>query len=273
VVYGYTPALVLPAVLMAISFVLFVAGRRHYPAEPPRRAPTTAERTAARSSIRTLAPLFGLIAVFWFVYDQTASTWIFFARDFADLGLWGSFSITPDQIQAANPIFILVLTPIYNRLWSWLEVRRGTAVPDTRKMRYGFWIVVLAMAGMAVAGMSAAGGKVSAWWLLLATFVITLAELCISVVGLELAFRRAAPGTRSAVTGAFLATTFVGDLFGGMFAQLYGRVSPGVYFLLQAGIAAAAALAFGWIAKRDEHRRVPAAAPEAADTRQPRDAA
>jgi hypothetical protein len=40
----------------------------------------------------------------------------------------------------------------------------------------------------------------------------------------------------------------VGDLFGGMFAQLYGRVSPGLYFLLQAAIALGAALVFGWIA-------------------------
>jgi POT family proton-dependent oligopeptide transporter len=269
VAYGYTPALLLPAVLMAVSFALFVAGRRYYPADPPRRAPTAAERAAARASIRTLAPLFGLIAVFWFVYDQTASTWIFFARDFTDLGLWGSVSITPDQIQGTNPIFILALTPIFHRLWSWLEARRGTAVPDTRKMRYGFWIVVLAMAGMAVAGMSAASGKISAWWLLLATFVITLAELCISVVGLELAFRRAAPGTRSAVTGAFLATTFVGDLFGGMFAQLYGRIPPGVYFLLQAVIAAAAALVFGWIANDDPNKPGREVAPEAVAPRRP----
>ena len=254
VAYGYTTALVFPAVLMAVSFVLFAAGRRHYPAEPPRRVPTADERAAARSSIRRLAPLFGLIAVFWFVYDQTASTWIFFARDFADLDLGGGLSITPDQIQAFNPVFILVLTPVFNRLWSWLEVRRGAAVPDTRKMRYGFWIVVATTAGMAVIGARAAFGPVSAWWLLVTTFVITLAELCISVVGLELAFRRAAPGTRSAVTGAFLATTFVGDLFGGMFAQLYGRVPPGGYFLLQTVIALGAALAFGWIARRDEAR-------------------
>jgi hypothetical protein len=72
------------------------------------------------------------------------------------------------------------------------------------------------------------------------------------VVGLELSYRRALPGTRSAVTGAFLATTFVGDLFGGMFAQLYGRISPGAYFLIQAAIAAAAALAFGWVARGDQ---------------------
>ncbi len=250
--YGFATALAVPAVLMAVGFGLFVAGRRHYPAEAPRRAPTPQERSAARASIRELMGLFGLIAVFWFVYDQSASTWIFFARDRADLTLWGHVAITPDQIQGLNPVFILMLTPVFNRLWAWLEARRGAPVPDTTKMRYGFWIVVAAMAGMALAGAAATQGKVSAWWLILATFVITLAELCISVVGLELAFRRAAPGTKSAVTGAFLATAFVGDLFGGMFSQLYGRISPGAYFLAQALLAAGAALAFARVARSEE---------------------
>lgn len=252
--WGYATALAIPAALMAVGFVLFVAGRRHYPSEPPRRTPTEEERRAARASVRELAPLFGLIAVFWFVYDQSASTWIFFARDHADPTLWGRVTITPDQIQGMNPIFILVLTPLFHRLWAFLAARRGGPLPDTTKMRYGFWIVVLGMAGMALLGAVARTGKVSSWWLLLATFVITLAELCISVVGLELAYRRAAPGTKSAVTAAFLATVFVGDLVGGFFSQLYGRVSPGGYFLIQAIIAAIAAVSFRWVAARREEQ-------------------
>jgi POT family proton-dependent oligopeptide transporter len=251
VAYGYEAALLVPAGLMAVSFALFVAGRRHYPAEPPRHRPSPVERAAARQSLRTLAPMFALISIFWFVYDQSASTWIFFARDAVDLHLFGTLTITPDQIQGTNPVFILILTPLFNRLWTWLATRRGTGeVPDTRKIQIGFWIVVIAMAGMTIAGALSVLGPVSVWWLLAATFVITLGELCISVVGLELAFRRAAPGTKSAITGAFLATTCVGDLIGGGFAQLYGRISPGAYFLAQTAIALAAALAFDRLARR-----------------------
>jgi len=151
---------------------------------PPRPAPTAAERTPARASIRKLAPLFGLVAVFWFVYDQSASTWIFFARDFADLDLGGSLSITPDQIQGTNPVFILLLTPIFKPAVGLASgTRRGREVPETLRMRYGGsgswswrWRAWRRPARFA------ASGKVSAWWLLLATFVITLAELCISVV-------------------------------------------------------------------------------------------
>lgn len=246
--WGYATALMIPAALMAVAFGLFVFGRRHYPAEPAREPPTPAQREAARTTLGRLAGLFGLIAVFWFVYDQSSSTWIFFARERANLELWSGVSITPDQIQGANPVFILALTPLFNQLWSRLARRRGAEVPETRKMLGGFWIVTCAMALIALAAWLSSAGKVSVWWLLGATFVITLGELCISVVGLELAYRRAAPGTKSAVTAAFLVTVFVGNTFGGLFAGLYGRLPPGAYFTLQALIVAAAALVFKRIA-------------------------
>jgi POT family proton-dependent oligopeptide transporter len=97
---------------------------------------------------------------------------------------------------------------------------------------------------MAIAGALAGDGTVSAWWQIAATFVITLAELCISVVGLELAFQQAGPGAKSAVTAVFLAMVFVGDTAGGFFAQTYGALSPGAYFGVQTGIIAIAALLF-----------------------------
>jgi POT family proton-dependent oligopeptide transporter len=249
--WGYSVALAIPAGLMAAAFACFAAGRRHYPAEPRQTLrPVGAE--GALPALRRLAPTFLLIAIFWFVYDQSASTWVFFARDHLDLRLFPGVTISPDQIQALNPVFVLMLTPVFNALWRAIEARSGRPVPATRKMLLGFVIVIGAMATMALAGTLAGDGKISAWWEIAATFVITLAELCISVVGLELAFQQAGPGAKSAVTAVFLAMVFVGDTIGGFFAQSYGPLAPGAYFGVQTLIIAVAALLFRLAARRFE---------------------
>jgi len=260
--WGYQVAFTIPAALMAVAFALFAAGRRHYPVEnvraavlPVRAAASEGPRAAAATegpttaqALRRLSGVFGLIAVFWFVYDQSASTWIFFAKDHTDLALFPGVHLTPDQIQAINPLAIVLLTPLFNAMWS--RVR----VVDTRKMLFGFLIVVVAMGAMAAAGWLAGEGRVTVWWLVAATVVITLAELCVSVVGLEFAFREAGPRAKSAVTAVFLMTVFVGDTFGGVFDQLYDRIDAGSYFALQMGIILAAAAVFWRVARGFERR-------------------
>lgn len=248
--FGYAVALTVPAALMAVAFAVFAAGKPFYPVERP---PEEASGPVTEPLWR-LAGVFALIAVFWFVYDQSASTWVYFARDHLDLALGGGITLTPDQIQGVNPLLILVLTPVFNAMWPLL----GPAfAPATRKMLVGFGIVVVATGILAVAGTLAGEGRVSVWWMLLATLVITMAELCISVVGLEFAFRQAGPGAKSAVTAAFLLTVFVGDSFGGIFARLYDQVPPGTYFALQTGIIATAAVVFARVARRFEGAETP----------------
>jgi proton-dependent oligopeptide transporter, POT family len=250
--HGYRAAFTIPAILMGVAFVCFVAGRRHYPRPEDLARVRGAQADAGGGSggrpLRDLLGIFALIAVFWFVYDQTASTWIFFARDHLDLEVLPGIRLTPDQVQSVNPIAILVLTPMFNALWT--RVR----IPDTTKMLAGFGITCAAMATIACAGYAAGDGRVSGWWAIGATFVITLAELCINVVGLGLAYREAGPGAKSAVTAAFLLTVFVGDLIGSAVDPLYDRIAAGPYFLLQALVVAIAAVAFVRVARRFEGR-------------------
>ncbi len=260
--HGYAVALMIPAALMVGAFGFFAIGKKHYPVEHVHNLPpkTPEQRAAERATLARIAGLFSLIAIFWFVYDQSASTWIYFAKDHMDLQLVGRFSTTPDQIQGLNPVLIVVLTPIFNALWESLKRRRGGVdVPDTRKMLLGFFIVLATMAIMAAIGFAAGDGKVTVWWLCLATLVITLSELCISVVGLEFAFKVAAPGTKSVVTAAFLFTVFGGDFIAGFFDKaLWSKVSPGVFFSIQTVIVAVATVLFVIVARRFE-RPVPVA--------------
>ncbi len=253
--YGYGVALAIPAALMAVAFLAFAAGKRHYPQEDVKaKAPKSAEQKAAeRTTLRRVSEVFLLISVFWLVYDQSVSTWIYFAKDHCDLTLFPGFDVTPDQIQGLNPVLIVLLTPVFNLLWQALKRRRGNDVPDTRKMLLGFFIVFICMVVMAAAGFLAGDGKVSIWWLLIATLIITMAELCISVIGLEFAFRQAAPGTKSVVTAAFLLTVTIGNFLGGFIDRLYGTsLQPGAYFALQAGIVGVASVIFLMLSPRFE---------------------
>ena len=197
--FGYPTALMIPAVLMAVAFVVFAVGKRHYPEDKPEphRVVDPTTRAARRETLRRIAPIFALIAVFWFVYNQSASTWIYLAMShldrqlFAFLGgvdvkqlaglphwlvlvltpVWhllhylSGVKITADQIQGLNPVFILLLTPMFNALWEgWKKRRDGVPVADTTKMLIGFGIVLVCMGSMAVVGFLTEVGQPTVWW-------------------------------------------------------------------------------------------------------------
>ncbi len=258
--HAYAVTLMFPTVLMVVALGIFAVGKRFYVVETINREKKSHEqKTAEWQSLWRVAPVFGLFVFFWFVYDQSASTWIFFARDHMNLTLlrFGSWSLTipPDQIQTVNPFAILVLTPIFN--WRWERARRrrgGAEIPDTRKMMEGFVVVIACMAIMALAGFAVGGGRVTAWLEVAATIVISYAELGVSAIGLKFAFQQAAPGTKSFITSAFLVTVFLGDMLGSAFVQLYDRLSPGSYFAIQTALMVAVAVIFRLVARRFEQQ-------------------
>jgi POT family proton-dependent oligopeptide transporter len=262
----YGLALMVPAILMVVAFGAFAFGKRWYPTEDVRAAARTpktpAQREAERRTLLRISGVFAAIAVFWLIYDQNADTWIYFAQSHTDLHLFGNVGLTSNQMQALNPIFIVTLTPVFNWIWNRAKERQGgREVADTRKMLVGFGIVVVTSAIMACAAWLARNGVVvTVWWVVLATFVITLAELCISPVGLEFAYRQAAPGTKSVVTAAFHMMVFVGDSIGLIFAPFYEKgLKPAPYFGLLAVIMTLTALVFIPVSRKFEREPQPIA--------------
>src|SRR5262249_33674937 len=140
-----------------------------------------------------LGRIFGLFAVitfFWSVFDQTSSAWTFFARDCLNLNVLG-YQFAPDQHQWINPTLIIVLLPAVTILWRILP-QWGVHLRPTDKMLIGFILTASTTGLMSVAGLVATPeSKGSPLWLVAAYFLITMAEICISVVGLELAFTAA----------------------------------------------------------------------------------
>ncbi len=76
------------------------------------------------------------------------------------------------------------------------------------------------------------------FWEVIPYILITTAEICISVVGLELAFSAAPASMKSFVTACWLLMVFLGDMVNSVITPLYEtkiewlglNLSPGNYF-------------------------------------------
>jgi POT family proton-dependent oligopeptide transporter len=230
--YSYALAFMFPAALMVVAFAIFAAGKRFYaPDLLTQTRKTPEERSQQWTVLGRLFMLFLLVTFFWAIFDQSATTWIFFAKEQLDLNLFG-MEVDPDEVQALNPLFIMIFLPIITALWSWLDVR-GHKVRATDKILIGFLLTALTMGIHAVAaGISAStGAKVSLWWQVIAYLMLTWAEILISVTGLELAFAAAPKNMKGFITACWLLTVGIANLaINAPVTRLYPSDEPGVHF-------------------------------------------
>ena len=170
--YGYQVAFLFPAVLMAIALTVFALGKKFYAKESIKRrvsegtpvpaegrtvtglpvtyevmTPETiaAEKAQKLEILSRIGALFATITVFWAIFDQSASTWIFFADTYMNCDLFG-MPVPADFIQSFNALFIILLVPVS------VAIFKAYPIKATTKILYGFLLTALAMAVMALPG-------------------------------------------------------------------------------------------------------------------------
>lgn len=248
--FGYAVAFLFPAGLMAFAFVFFAAGKPFYAVEAvgPRQVSPEQRHEQAQVVLRLLG-LFTVVAFFWAIFEQSPSTWTFFAKDHLDLHFFG-WALEPDQLQAINPVLIVVVLPLVTVMWRVLSAA-GLHLHATDKMLIGFVLTTVTMGLMTAAGyLAGPTGRVSVHWETTAYLLITVAEICISVVGLELAFTAAPASMKSLITACWLLAVFAGNLLNAQIVRLYERLGPGQYFLLLTLMMVPVTAAFVLIASR-----------------------
>ncbi|MEN6451346.1 MAG: MFS transporter [Thermoguttaceae bacterium] len=147
--HAYAKAFLFPTVLMALSFVVFAAGKPFYATETIQRNKrrTPEEKRERLAVLRRMLGLFLVVAVFWSIYEQSASTWVLFTRDYLHLKLFG-LTIEADQLQTLNPVLILLMLPPITMMWH-LLARLGWDLKPTSKMLIGFLVTGGTMAVIA----------------------------------------------------------------------------------------------------------------------------
>lgn len=191
--------------------------------------------------------------IFWALFEQAGTSLNLFAEYHTATHVAG-IEVPASWYQSANPIFVILLAPLFALLWT----RLGDRQPSSpMKFTIGLFFLALAFSLMIPAAKLAMAGRVSPLWLLGLYFLQTVGEMCVSPVGLS-TFTKLSPRH---LVGAMLGVWFLGAAFGNKFAgvlastfgegdasqldQFFGKQSLAVFI-----VAALFLLLVPWVRRR-----------------------
>jgi len=199
--------------------------------------------------LKIVTIFFPMVPIFWSLFDQHSSSWIRQSK-MMNLTLWEGFSLNPSQVPALNPLLVMLLIPVMNVLYATLD-KAGLKTTPLRRITVG--MVLASLSFVAVALIQAridAGARldppltVSVWLQVVPYVLITIAEVMVSITGLEFAYTQAPRRMKSTVMGFWLLAVATGNILTGLVAQ-FGGLSLVNFFWLFAALMGGAALLFG----------------------------
>ena len=216
-------------IAMVISLTIFIINKYKFPQPAKKEVAQVVEYTAEekqamateiKQRLYALFAVLGIAIFFWFSFHQNGQSLSVFARDFVKTD-----AIAPEIWQALNPFFVIVLTPlmiIFNKSVTMSTPRKialGMAIAGSAYLFLMIFSIVknypsgeefrlLDAAQMAAAGLS----KAAPWVLLVTYFLLTVAELFISPLGLSFVSKVAPRHMVGLCQGLWLGATAIGNL-------------------------------------------------------------
>ncbi|MCK5740983.1 MAG: peptide MFS transporter [Chlorobi bacterium] len=146
-----------------------------------------------------------------------------------------SNAITAELFQSFNPIFVVFLTPIVIGVFAWLN-KKKMEPSSPKKIGIGmlltaaaYVIMILASTGLqSPSSLENLGGVspmlVGPYWLISTYFVLTVAELCLSPMGLSFVAKVSPPQYRGLMQGGWLGATAIGNGLSGFISIPYANL-------------------------------------------------
>ena len=215
---------------MTLGVVQYVLGRGRLQAAVDRLAKRPRASTSGGGPVAFTAAewkrmgaivIFFLVAsLFWGAYEQAGSTLNLFADRYTRLEMFG-VSFPSSWFQSVPPVFVIILAPVF----AWLWIRLGPREPSVpAKFAIGVLFMGLAFLILVPAGataQSAAGVRVSPWWLIATYFVSELGELCVSPVGLSVVTKLAPARILGLMMGVWFLSNAAGNKLAGWAASFF----------------------------------------------------
>jgi POT family proton-dependent oligopeptide transporter len=210
---GYLVSLPLMGKLLFGTFVIAVPGILAW---------SYAKGTRQEAQMMTAAMILIVFNVFfWTLFEQAGSSLTLFADRNTDRSVFGLFSMSAPQTQNFNPISIVIFAPVMSMLWGFLS-KRGLepSIPVKFSIALmgvgaGFLFLVLGTEFATEAN----NWQVGLWWLAGLYLIHSLAELCISPVGLSMITKLSIARVVGLMMGVWFLSISVAQYVAGAVAQ------------------------------------------------------
>ncbi len=253
--YGYKYGFLAAAIGMALGQIIFNLLSKKYLLEigtkPSKesRKPETQEIDGVTSNVpktpltkiekERIAVIFILtffVIFFWAGFEQAGSSMTLYTDKYINRSIFG-MTIPTELFQAVNPLFIVLLAPIF--AWFW-NSKYGSRLTTPVKMSLGmillgigFLFMLFASTGVVATGKGDAEvvtQKAALIWLVMTYFFHTIGELCLSPVGLSVVTKLAPVKLASMLMGVWMLSTFVANIVGGFIASVVESLGAGTIF-------------------------------------------
>src|SRR5437868_287549 len=210
---GYLASLSLMAKLLFGTFVISV---------PAILAWSFAKGTRLEAQMMTAAMVLIVFNVFfWTLFEQAGSSLTLFADRNTDRSVFGLFSISAPQTQNFNPISIVLFAPLMSIIWTALA-KRG--LEPSIPIKFAIALVGVGVGFLFLVWGSTFAGpgnnfQVGLWWLAGLYLIHSLAELCISPVGLSMITKLSIARVVGLMMVVWFLSISVAQYFAGIVAQ------------------------------------------------------
>jgi len=280
--YGPGIAFGIPGVLMAVATFIFWLGRNKFVHVPPTGQNPHSTTNVLLSAVKNfgkrgdngvlggalidhpekavndvnaamgIVKVFAAISVFWALFDQHGSSWVLQAKEMnlnVDILGWKT-TLLPSQIPGLNPIMVMALIPIFTfGIYPFIEKKLGIKMTSLRKMGAGMFVASISFVVVAACQYVLDGGtQLSVLWQVIPFLLITVAEVMVSIPGLEFAYTQAPRTMKSTVMSMWLLTVFFGNMITAYVANV-NIFDGGNFFMFFAILMGVFAILFAVMAK------------------------
>ena len=202
----------LPGVFMMIATIFFWIGRKKFVHIPPVGMRKYAAEIFNKETLKVIGNVLipvPFVAVFWALWQQNFSSWIVQAESM-DRHLFGIDWLS-SQIQTVNPVFILIMLPLFS-YWLYPLVEKVVKLTPLRKIGAGLFVTAGSFFLVAVIQKWIdAGDKPSISWQVWAFVILTVGETLVSPTHLEFSYTQGPVKLKSLIMCTYLIAVSLGN--------------------------------------------------------------